>query len=96
MFHLFKKLTVLGLIQKEMPYGEKTSRKSIYSIADNMFRFWYRFVPENRSMIARGAVDLTYKRIAPHLSDYMGKIFEEICRQYLWKPLLDGESPVEF
>lgn len=36
------------------------------------------------------------KRIEPHLPDYMGKVFEEICRQYLWKLLLSGESPVEF
>ena len=26
----------------------------------------------------------------------MGKVFEEICKQYLWKLLLDGKSPVEF
>lgn len=61
-----------------------------------MFRFWYRFVLNNNSIIARGAADLAYKRISPHLSDYMGHIFEEICRQYLWKLLLDGRSPVEF
>ena len=47
-------------------------------------------------MIARGATDLVYKRIEPHLSDYMGKVFEEICKQYLWKLLLSGNSPVEF
>ena len=91
-----KNLISLGLIRKETPYGEKSSRKSIYSIDDNMFRFWYRFVPENYSMIARGASDLAYKRIQPNLPDYMGKVFEEICRQYLWKLLLSGESPVEF
>lgn len=91
-----KNLTALGLIQKQTPYGEKISRKSIYVIADNMFRFWYRFVPENNSIIARGAADLAYKRIKPFLSDYMGNIFEEICKQYLWKLLLNGESPVEF
>lgn len=91
-----KNLISLGLIRKETPYGEKSSRKSIYSIDDNMFRFWYRFVPENYSVIARGASDLAYKRIRPNLPDYMGKVFEEICRQYLWKLLLSGESPVEF
>ncbi len=91
-----KNLMALGLIQKETPYGEKTSRKSIYSIDDNMFRFWYRFVPENNSIIGRGAADLAYKRIEPNLSDYMEKVFEEICKQYLWKLLLSGESPVEF
>ena len=91
-----KNLVALGIVQKETPYGEKASKKSIYSIDDNMFRFWYRFVPENASMIARGAADLVYKRIEPHLPEYMGKVFEEICKQYLWKLLLGGKSPVEF
>ena len=75
---------------------KRASRKAIYSIADNMFRFWYRFVPENNSIIARGAATWPYKRIEPYLSDYMGKVFEEICKQYLWKQLLSGECPVEF
>lgn len=91
-----KNLIALGIIQKETPYGEKESRKSVYAIADNMFRFWYRFVLENNSLIARGAADLAYKRIEPHLTAYMGKVFEEICKQHLWKRLLDGSSPVEF
>lgn len=91
-----KNLVSLGIIQKETPYGEKTSRKSVYSIEDNMFRFWYRFIPENNSIIARGAADLAYKRIEPFMSDYMGKVFEDICKQYLWKLLLTGKCPVEF
>ena len=91
-----KNLINLGIVQKETPYGEKASRKSVYSIEDNMFRFWYRFVFENNSIIARGAADLAYKRIEPQLSDYMGKVFEEICKQYLWKLLLSGNCPVEF
>ena len=49
-----------------------------------MFRFWYRFVPPNFSLITRGAADLAYSRIAPELPAYMGGIFEEICKQYLW------------
>ncbi|MCD8009644.1 MAG: ATP-binding protein [Lachnospiraceae bacterium] len=91
-----KNLISLGLVQRETPYGEKASRKSVYNIEDPMFRFWYRFVPAQRSVITRGAVDLAWRRIAPHLSEYMGKVFEEICRQYLWKLLLEGRSPVEF
>ena len=91
-----KNLINLGIVQRETPYGEKSSRKSIYYIEDNMFRFWYRFVPDNNSIIARGAANLAYKRIEPQLSDYMGKIFEEICKQYLWKLLISGNCPVEF
>lgn len=91
-----KNLINLGIVQKENPYGEKNSRKSIYYIEDNMFRFWYRFVLENNSLIVRGAAERVYKRIEPYLSNYMGKVFEDICTQYLWKELLDGRCPVEF
>ena len=64
-----KNLVALGIVRKEVPYGEKSTKKTIYSIEDNMFRFWYRFVPENSSIISRGAVELAYSRIAPYLSD---------------------------
>lgn len=96
MCDLFKNLIAFGLVQKETSYDEKTSGKSIYVLDDNMFRFWYRFVPENHSMIVRGAADFVYKRIEPRLSGYMGLVFEEICKQYLWSLLLGGESPLEF
>lgn len=91
-----KNLINLGIIKRETPYGEKDSKKTIYSIEDNMFHFWYRFVVENNSAIARGAADLVYKKIEDQLSDYMGSAFEEICTQYLWKQLITGNSPVEF
>lgn len=91
-----KNLIHLGIIRKETPYGEKDSKKTIYSIEDNMFRFWYRFVPDYASAIARGAVNLVYKRIEAQLNDYMGQVFEEICKQYLWKLLLTGNMPIEF
>ena len=91
-----KNLIALGIIKKEAPYGEKGARKSIYSVEDNMFKFWYRFVPENNSLISRGAVEPAMNRIKPALSDYMGAIFEEICKQYLWKRLIDGTCAVNF
>lgn len=91
-----KQLIELGIIKKETPYGEKNSKKSIYSIQDNLFRFWYRFVFPNNSVIARGASDIAYRRIEQHLPDYMGKVFEEICKQYLWNLLLNEKCPVEF
>ena len=91
-----KNLIDLGIIRKETPYGEKVSKKSIYSIEDNMFYFWYRFVLDNASVIARGAVDIVYKRIEAQLNDYMGRVFEEICTQYLWKLLIEEKMPIEF
>ena len=39
---------------------------------------------------------MVYRRIEAQLNDYMGKVFEEICTQYLWKLLLKGKMPIEF
>lgn len=91
-----KNLIELGIVKKEMPYGEKTNRKTIYAISDNMFRFWYRFIPENMSLISRGAADIAYNRIAPEISSYMGNVFEEICKQYLWKMLTESKCDIFF
>lgn len=91
-----KSLINLGIIQKESPYGETGSRRSVYAITENMFRFWYRFILPNTSLISRGAQELAYRKIEPYFSDYMGKVFEDICTQYMWKLMFKGRCPVEF
>lgn len=77
-------LMALGIVKKDKPLTEDESRKSIYLLDDQMFRFWYRFIPGNMSIIATGLSDIVYeKAIAPQLSNYMGQAFEQICTQYL-------------
>ena len=91
-----KNLVSLGIVKKETPFAEKSTRKTIYKIDDNLFRFWYRFIPENIASINRGLVDVAYTKISPMISDYMGAIFEDICIQYLWKLRKNGKSKIEF
>lgn len=90
------RLIGLGVIRKEVPYGVENSRKPLYLLEDSMFRFWYRFVQGNASAINRGMAELVYKKIEPQLPDFMGDVFEEICKQYLWRLLSRGEAEVEF
>ena len=47
-------LITLGIIKKERPIIAGNTKKTIYRLADNMFRFWYRFVPQNISQIYAG------------------------------------------
>ena len=91
-----KNLISLSILKKEYPYGEENTRKTIYRIDDNMFRFYFRFVPSNISLISRGATDLVYKKIEPLLPDYMGKVFEDICQQYMWHLLISDKLPITF
>jgi AAA+ ATPase superfamily predicted ATPase len=91
-----KNLISLGIIKKETPITEKSSKKTIYNIADNMFRFWYRFVPANMSIIQNGMSEAAYKNIAEYIPSYMGAVFEEICKQYLWKLNREDKAVVNF
>ncbi len=91
-----KKLISLGIIKKETPFAEKSSKKTIYIIADNLFRFWYRFIPGNLSILQNGMIDLAYKNISGQLNSYMGAVFEEICKQYLWELNRQGKAAFPF
>ncbi len=91
-----KNLIGLGIVCKEHPLGEPRSRKSLYRIQDNMFRFWYRFVPQHYSQIQNGMGTLAFRRIEPYLSDFMGQVFEGICLQWLWRENAAGRLPLSF
>ena len=91
-----KKLISLGIITKEMPFADKSTKKTIYIIADNLFRFWYRFIPANLSILQNGMIDLAYKNVSEQLNTYMGAVFEEISKQYLWELNRRGKAAVTF
>ena len=53
-------------------------------IEDNFFRFWYRFVPQNMSSISAGRFEKSYEKVVKSkLHDYMGLVFEKMCKEYL-------------
>ena len=79
-----KTLRELGIVKRERPLIHGNSKQTIYSIDDNFFRFWYRFVPNNTALIASGRIGRVYDRvIKPYLPDFMGFVFERMCRDYL-------------
>ena len=79
-----KTLIGLGIAKKETPITEKPGKKTIYLLADNFFRFWYRFVPINMSAIDSGRIAKTYPHaVKQYLPDYMGLIYEKMCQDYL-------------
>ena len=88
-------LTALGIIRRETPITEgASSRKTIYRLKDSMFLFWYRFVRPNMSGIIQNAGETIYEHIVkPNTSDYMGRIFENICQQYLYHPQVYATLP---
>lgn len=93
-----KTLCELGILYKETPFGDKdSSRKTIYGISDFMFRFWYRYVFGNRTLVETGAQEAVWqKRIEPNYSSYMGLVFEKVCSDYLTAQNANGNLPFLF
>jgi AAA+ ATPase superfamily predicted ATPase len=95
--NLLNSLISLGLVKKETPINEDTTRKTIYLLEDQMFRFWYRFVGPNINSIASGYGEKIYDLyILPHTNNYMGLVFEDISKQYLVLKNGKGETPFFF
>lgn len=88
-------LTALGIIRRETPVTEGvSSRKTIYRLEDSMFLFWYRFVRPNMSGIIQNAGETIYEHVVkPNMSDYMGRVFEDMCQQYLYHPQIYATLP---
>ena len=93
-----KILQELGMVEKETPFGEKdSSRRSLYHLSDFMFRFWYRYVAGNRSLLEMDAGEIVWQRkIRDDYSNYMGLVFERVCRDYLLYQNSLGRLPILF
>lgn len=75
-------LQQLELVHGEQNFAAHRTAAFRYRIADNALRFWYRFVERNRSRLERASPEEVWEQlIEPYLNDYMGLVFESICRQ---------------
>ena len=91
-----KNLIAMRFVGKHTPLTEKAGEKTIYEIEDNMFRFWFRFVPHNISLIKSEIAEKIWRDVARDISVYMGKVFEDICRQWVELRNSADRLPVKF
>lgn len=62
-----------------------------------MFRFWYRYVSSNKTLLETDTQEIVWKkRIEPDYNHYMGHIFEIICRDFLLHQNSQGNLPILF
>jgi uncharacterized protein len=79
----------MEIIKRVTPITESnagTSKRALYAIADPYLTFWHRYIAP---LVSSGGVAtsdsalLWRKVIAPRLDDYMGEIFEDVCRNFV-------------
>ncbi|WP_254547406.1 ATP-binding protein [Halomarina pelagica] len=82
----------LRLVDREVPVtaSSKKSKRSLYRVADEFLRFWFRYVEPHRSSIEE-APELVYEdTIEPDLPTHIGMSFEEICTEAVWAGVRSG------
>ncbi len=79
----------MRLLDRVVPITESNpakSKRAVYRITDPYVAFWHRFVSP---MISAGMVGLASgerlweHQVAPRLDDYMGPVFEGVCRSFV-------------
>ena len=88
-----RNLISLEIVGKKSPVG--AARRTVYVIADNLYRFWFFFMPRCAPFIAMGLPEQAWDReIAPLMNDYYGHVFEDVCLQFMKKQIALGRIPM--
>ena len=79
-----KTLTDLDILSRRIPINKPNdNKKATYELSYNLLRFYYTFVYKNASAFQVLGADAFYDEfIAPVLTDFIARCFEDICREY--------------
>ncbi len=81
-------LSDLKIVTREVPITEEKplkSKKGLYRIVDEFFRFWFKFVFPNRANIELGRTDIALNYIRKELPQYIASVYEKVAAETLWK-----------
>ncbi len=73
---------LLDLLKRNDPVLGK-ERLGRYALKDYFFKFWYRFIFPHQTAIHIGNFKIIEEFIKENLDAYIGKIFEDVCRELL-------------
>lgn len=80
--NILDNLIELQIVEKKSPILSPTS-KGLYVIKDSLFRFWFTFIARNLNFIHSGRTKMVEQIITDRMPQFLGPIFEEICREWL-------------
>ncbi|MBU2639730.1 MAG: ATP-binding protein [Nanoarchaeota archaeon] len=79
-----RNLIEVDFIERKVPVTENIkSREGRYYLSDNFLKFWFRFIYPNLSSLEEGI--LNTNTIKKEYNAYLGKIFEEIVKEFVIK-----------
>jgi AAA+ ATPase superfamily predicted ATPase len=89
------RLVDLGLVTREQPYGEseKSGKRSLYRIADPLFRCWFRVVAPHRALLAQASPAVRRGLWHEARPSLFAEAWEELCRQAVAR-MHESRSPL--
>ena len=83
--HMLGKLTILGFVGKDEPLGRGKTKDVHYVIKDRLLASYFTFIYPAYKDMSASDIDNALKHIEADLSQYLGHVFEDICREYVQK-----------
>lgn len=81
-----KNLVELLIVERTAPVMDSNRKKVRYRIIDNLFRFWYTFMPKYGSLVDAGRSDAVARRLMEkEFPTFVGSAFEDVCRQWIMR-----------
>lgn len=91
-------LVDVGFVSKETPVTEKNperSRRSLYFVADNFIRFWFRYVYPFKGELELDNTWIVFDEMEKDfVSKFTAFVYEDVCKDLFLKFCKDGE--IEF
>ena len=88
------RLIQLGYLTREIPFGEslKSSKRTLYKVADSFMNFFFSFVSPNLSRLELGLTEQVYENMAPKLNTFFAHEWENLCRRSVPMAPISGLS----
>jgi len=88
-----KVLSNLGIVKREVPVTKKTAKRGIYTIEDEYFRFYYRFVSPHYEEIEALNPEPAVEDFRKNFNTYLGKTFEKVAEEFIVQLIKRKEIP---
>ncbi len=83
--HILGKLAILGFVGKDEPFGRGRTKDVHYVIKDRLLASYFRLVYPAHGDMSGSEIAAAWKYVETNLSQYLGCVFEDICREYVLK-----------
>ncbi len=97
LFVYISKLIELNIVRRDIPVTlskEKSTRVGNYILKDYFFRFWFRYIYPNASLIEIGKPEIVLDIINRDFNNYLDSVFEDISAELLTNLSMRGELPL--